>query len=233
MTDLSFARTSDYSSRNDESFNEPAKQAKGCSPGWSERSERDPGYATQQDNKARFSGRQKFVLIAAGLLLLVTFAGCAGNNQPDSAAASPSASPTPTRVSSSDQVVKLSTAPVTIAPNGSGEAVVSLSIAKGFHINANPASFAYLIATEIQPGKLEGITTNKPTYPASVNKTFEFSPKPLAVYEGDVSIKVPLKATSLAAGSHSLPFKLHVQACDHEKCYSPIFIDGAIAITTN
>src|ERR1700694_522751 len=104
-----------------ELLNQPAKQAEGFNPGWSERSRR---------------------LSLLFLLLVFGFSGCSRETQTGTNSR-PLASPEP--ISSSEQAVKLSVWPVMIPPNGSADAVVTLTISPGYHINANPASFPYLI----------------------------------------------------------------------------------------
>jgi len=118
-----------------------------------------------------------------------------------------------------------------VRPGGSGAALpagaqaelpISISVEPGYHINANPATFDYLIATELTADKSEGLTFGKPIYPAAVSKTFKFADQPLAVYEGQVQIKLPVQAAPTAAkGNHTLSLHLRVQACDEEKCFPP------------
>lgn len=118
--------------------------------------------------------------------------------------------------------------------NGSADAAVTLSIASGYHVNANPATFPYLIATQLQAAGGDGLSTGKPIYPAAVKKKFEFAPEPLAVYEGEAAIKLPLRAENNATkGDRSLPVKVRVQACDSEKCYPPATIEGSIPINVD
>ena len=103
-----------------------------------------------------------------------------------------------------------------------------VSVQRGYHVNANPATDAFLKATElvVQPG--DGLSVGFVKYPNEINKKFSFSEKPLAVYEGEVPIKVLLKAAlATTKGSHALPAKLNVQACDDQVCYSP----GTLEIT--
>src|SRR5712671_5466590 len=88
------------------------------------------------------------------LCLLVSFglaslASCNRDRRSDSGGNPPTSSPASAGISSSAQVVKVSTTPATITPDGSADAAVTLSISPGFHINANPATFPYLIATEV------------------------------------------------------------------------------------
>jgi hypothetical protein len=142
------------------------------------------------------------------------------------------ASPTPAEISSSDRVVKVSSSPVSITQNGSGDAVVTLSISPGFHVNANPATFSYLIATEVKPSKVEGLTVGPPNYPAGGKKKFQFAEQPLAVYEGDVLIKLNLRAEkNAAAGPRSLPITVKVQACDEQQCFPPATLNSTISVT--
>src|SRR5437763_12926700 len=134
----------------------------------------------------------------------------------------------PDDVSSSAQVVKVVSH--FIPKSTSAPANVELEITPGFHVNANPATFPYLIATEVQPGKVEGITVGKIEYPAGVAKKFECADQRLSVYEGKVTIPIPLSVAADAKGQRMLPLKLRVQACDSEKCLPPATLDSAIAI---
>lgn len=161
-------------------------------------------------------------LIVAFVLTAIP-AGCKPSPGPAS-----SASPTPKDISSSEQVVK---AYSHFIPALSPPASVELVVAPGYHINANPATFPYLIATEVQPGKVDGVTVGaKLTYPQPKMETFSFAEKPLAVYEGSVTIPIPLTAAAGAKGQRTIPFKIRVQACDTEKCYPPATLDAALPI---
>jgi hypothetical protein len=145
-------------------------------------------------------------------------------------AACKSSSPTPAakEISSSDQVVKAFSH---FIPSASPPANIELVISPGFHVNANPATFPYLIATEVQPGKVDGITVgDKLAYPPPKMETFAFAEQPLAVYEGSVTIPIPLTAATGATGHRTIPFKILVQACDAEKCYPPATLDAALPI---
>jgi hypothetical protein len=165
------------------------------------------------------------------LLTTVLFAGCSHGTNTGSTHSPPLASPEP--ISSSAQVVKISSSPITIKQNGSADAVVTVTISPGFHINANPATFPYLIATELQPGKLDGITSDKPVYPSPMTRKFQFAERPLAVYEGDAVIKLPLRTTLASPGQSLMPIKVRVQACDHEKCFPPVTIESSIPVKLN
>ncbi len=144
-------------------------------------------------------------------------------------------------ISSSAQVVKVTSSAVTISQDAPADAVVTLSIVPGFHINANPATFPYLIATEVShtvdPDESLPVM-EKPIYPVPVSKKFAFADKPLAVYEGEVSVKLPLhlpdpKRTygKIRSGPLSFPITIRVQACDDEQCFPPAIIKTTIAVT--
>lgn len=174
------------------------------------------------------------LIFAAPLL----FHACAGNQQENAnapaAASSPAATPaaaqqlpTPTA-----QPVKASVEEVKLAAGGAGEAAVRLDITEGFHVNANPASDKFYIPTELRAEAQEGITPGKPVYPASVSRKLSFSEKPLAVYEGQAVIKLPLRADKNAAqGRHTFRVKLRVQPCNDQTCLQPREIEAAIPVT--
>jgi hypothetical protein len=129
-------------------------------------------------------------------------------------------------------VVRVETPGVEIKAGSSGEASVKLTIASGYHINANPPSFSYLKATELTVEPSGGITAGQPVYPSSVIRKFAFSKDPLAVYEGETVIKMPLSAAANAQkGAQTLKGKLRIQACDDEACYLPRTIETSIPVT--
>jgi uncharacterized protein YyaL (SSP411 family) len=86
---------------------------------------------------------------------------------------------------------------------------VLLIVKEGWHINANPASSAYLIPTEIQ-GDVRNVS-----YPPGKSMTFAFSEQPLSVYDGEVAIE-------LEPERGATEFTLVYQACDDTRCLSPV-----------
>ena len=178
----------------------------------------------------------KFYRLGLIVLFVVAFA-CAGCTRHSNGGISsgtggfPPSSATPAQVSSSAEVVKVSTEAVHSSPGSSVDAVVRLTITSGYHVNANPATYSYLIATEVNPGTSEGFAAGTPTYPAATKHKFEFAEDPLAVYEGNAEVKLPLKiSATVATGQRSLPITVRVQACDTEKCFPPATINAAIPI---
>ena len=161
----------------------------------------------------------------AVLFLLIVFglSGCRNSNAPVA-----SSSPTPKEVSSSEQVVKAFSH---FVPAVSPPASIELVVSPGYHVNAHPATFPYLIATDITPGKVEGITvSDKLVYPPPKMESFAFANQPLAVYEGSVTIPIPLTADASAKGQRTIPFKIRVQACDTQQCFPPATLDASLPI---
>lgn len=131
-------------------------------------------------------------------------------------------------------VVRVEAGKTLIKTGGSAEAMVTLKIAEGYHINSNPASFSYLIPTEVQLQPNNGISADKPVYPPSLTKTFAFSKEPLAVYEGEISIKIPIRAeTKASKGDSKLGARVRVQPCDDTTCYPPRTIETSIPVTVD
>jgi len=105
------------------------------------------------------------------------------------------------------------------------EAAVVVSIADGWHVNANPASDEYLIPTEVAVAEGAGAEVVAVSYPRSELKRFSFSDVPLAVYEGQILIPVTLVATSAEGDSLDVPLQLTYQPCDDTQCLAPATID--------
>jgi hypothetical protein len=131
----------------------------------------------------------------------------------------------------STSVVKVTPEELTVAKGASGDAIVHVQIQNGYHINANPPSFSYLKATELELTPASGLSVALITYPDPLTKTFSFADAPLKVYEGDTIVKAKLKAApSAETGKHNLSAKLRVQACDDQVCYAPGTIELTIPV---
>ncbi|MEP6924694.1 MAG: protein-disulfide reductase DsbD N-terminal domain-containing protein [Pyrinomonadaceae bacterium] len=122
-----------------------------------------------------------------------------------------------------------------VKPGSASEAAISLKIHEPYHVNSNPPSEKSFIPLEISLENGAGLTIGKPIYPKGEPKTFTFSEnKPLSVYSGEVTVKVPLKADKTAvAGQQTLNGKLTFQPCDEEVCYRPQTVDLKLPVTVN
>jgi thioredoxin:protein disulfide reductase len=170
--------------------------------------------------------RKPSISVIGVVALLLTFlTGCTkpATNQ------GPAASQTSQReVRSSTDIVSLSGTGTAMSGGNEGEALVLLNIEPGYHVNANPATYPYLIATEVTADKVDGIDVGKAIYPPAKKQKFQFAEEPLAVYEGQVEVKLPIKVAG--KGSRSLPLKVRVQACDHEKCFPPATLNTNVSV---
>ncbi|HEU0251946.1 MAG TPA: protein-disulfide reductase DsbD domain-containing protein [Pyrinomonadaceae bacterium] len=127
----------------------------------------------------------------------------------------------PPQIASVD-VVEATPATTTLTRGESTDALVPIKITHGYHVNANPPSYPYLKPLELQVQPATGVSVEFITYPDPLTKKFAFAEKPLAVYEGDTTVKIRLKADKSATpGQHNLSAKLRVQACDDKVCYAP------------
>jgi hypothetical protein len=176
--------------------------------------------------------RSTHIPISCLILLVVTSACSSPNaNSGREAATAPTPSPSTQRITS-QSVVKVDPQPVEIPAGGSGDSVVRLTIQNGYHLNANPPTYPYLKATELEIKPGEGVTVGKVTYPQAKTGTFAFAEKPLAVYEGTTELKAELKADKTAPkGNRSMTAVLRIQACDDQVCYPPGTVDLQIPVT--
>ena len=128
--------------------------------------------------------------------------------------------------------VSAKAAALEIKAGGAADAMVSVIVAEGYHVNANPPTMAYLIPTKVEIEPQAGIAAGQPVYPPAVTKKFAFADKPLAVYEGEAKIKVALRAEAGAAkGATTLRAKVTAQPCDEQACYPPREIETTISVT--
>jgi uncharacterized protein len=95
--------------------------------------------------------------------------------------------------------------------------VVTVEIDRGFHINANPASFDYLIPTML---KVTNQTPLRVVYPRPVRFKPKFADEVLDVYEGTIRITAEFPQGTLARTPYLLG-AVTAQACTDEICLPP------------
>lgn len=115
---------------------------------------------------------------------------------------------------------------VSMDPVGRGsqfQIAVVAKIRQGFHINAREKSAEYLIATDLRADVPAGLQAGEVSYPKGALQTFSFSKTPLNVYQGTVTLKMPVNVLpSAAVGAQHIPLKLRYQACSTEVCLPPV-----------
>ncbi len=103
---------------------------------------------------------------------------------------------------------------------------VVFKIRPGFHVNAREKSADYLIATDLRAEIPAGFKAGNVAYPKGELHTFAFSKTPLNVYQGTVTLRMPVTALANASvGPQQIPLKLRYQACSTEICLPPVTID--------
>ena len=118
-------------------------------------------------------------------------------------------------------LVKIHVAPVHVPAGGSARVPVELTIATGWHINANPAANENAIATEIAVAAAGGLS-GAPSYPSPKIEKLSFDPEPLLVYDGATTVPLTLKAAAgAAAGAHTLKGTIRFQSCNDQVCLPP------------
>ena len=107
-------------------------------------------------------------------------------------------------------------AALNVGPNDD-EIVVTLRIDDGYHINANPASFDYLIPTSLAFDRLQ---PSKVDYPKPVRFKPAFAPDGLDIYEGNVALIAKFPQGSLTR-HNDIQGAVTAQACNSQICLPP------------
>ncbi|MBA7465834.1 hypothetical protein ES707_01006 [subsurface metagenome] len=103
--------------------------------------------------------------------------------------------------------------------------VVTIKVDDNFHINANPASYDFLIPTALE---FKGIKPANVEYPKSVRFTSRFAREGLDVYEGSVVIVATFPKGSLQGGD-PIQASITAQACTEQVCLPPSTVPISIA----
>lgn len=172
--------------------------------------------------------------IATTLLSLIVGAGLALPVAIPAEKGEASLAPTGQRLPKASEVVK-PTAYVSVAPVPRGttfEIAVVAEILPGFHINSNKPLEEYLIPTALEPQLPAGLRVVSTEFPKAKELKFEFSEKPLAVWEGTIQIRMKLQASADASlGAQKLPMTLRYQACNDVACLPPAKLPVEVELT--
>jgi thiol:disulfide interchange protein DsbD len=109
-----------------------------------------------------------------------------------------------------------------LAPGQPFRVAVVVEIAKPWHVNANPASLPELIPTRLTFAETPGIEWGAVTYPPGKPAVVVWASKPVALYDGRITLHVAGRVTPDAAvGPRELTGTLTYQACDDNVCLAP------------
>ena len=119
-----------------------------------------------------------------------------------------------------------------VPQGGSAQLAIEIRITEPWHVNANPASEEFLVATEVAFTLPEGVTLRGVVYPQGVEKKLEFAEGALRLYEGVVYVGAVIDvADNVPLGDQTLTATITYQACDNEKCLLPQTLDVPVALT--
>ena len=124
--------------------------------------------------------------------------------------------------------------PVAVA--GAFELILRLSLAAGWHVNAHKPSFEFLIPTNASLIAPRDWRLGEVHYPRPIERAFAFTGgRRLAVYEGDVVLKLRLHAPSGAElkATQAVTVALRFQPCSDRICLPPRTVHRHIQIGLN
>ncbi|RMH23340.1 MAG: hypothetical protein D6696_00925, partial [Acidobacteria bacterium] len=116
-------------------------------------------------------------------------------------------------------------------PGATVQVAAKVRIEDRWHVNSNTPTLDYLIPTELTLELPEGASPARLTYPEAKLLKFEFAPQPVAVYEGEVTIRGTFDLPAdVAPGSLEVPARLRYQACDDKQCLPPTTTEQTLVL---
>ncbi len=109
--------------------------------------------------------------------------------------------------------------------DGSRSFRMTIQVAPGWHLNANPAGADFLVATEVR-GK--GLTLRDVRYPPGEPVRLGFQDEPLPVYQGTVVIEGEIAAVADGVGGRGGSLVLVYQPCDDTRCLPPVVEEAVL-----
>jgi thiol:disulfide interchange protein DsbD len=180
-------------------------------------------------------------LLALGLLLVVVLAGCGpSGNSAGNSAQDIDANWSRDRLAEVEQTyanqegidktmrsdsyvsVSVEGIPKKAVPGREYELTLVLEIAEGWHINANPATFDFLIPTRLSLEKTPKLRLVSVQYPKGREFRLPTLAQGIAIYEKTVRIPFRVAVARVAQpGTLTASGRLAVQACDDNTCLVP------------
>jgi thiol:disulfide interchange protein DsbD len=146
--------------------------------------------------------------------------------QPDGGAAA-SAPPPP----AAELVRVADPEPVTGARGTVVEVTIPFTVLAGWHINAHRPNEDFLVPTTLTLDGAPGVKPGTPRYPDAKQVRLSFSETPLAVYEENAALVIPLSIDGAAAeGPRTLRGVLRFQACNDQVCLPPATVPVRVAL---
>ena len=111
-------------------------------------------------------------------------------------------------------------APTRVSAGRTATVALELALGRGWHVNSHTPSRSYLIPTTATLSTSIGALSDV-RYPKHVEKRFEFSDAPLAVYEGTVWFDAELTIPDAVLGKVDLTGVVSYQPCNEQQCFAP------------
>ncbi len=115
-------------------------------------------------------------------------------------------------------------------PNSNYKFAVKLKISEGWHINSDKPKEDFLIPTNLvsQDPRFQFAEI---VYPDSKDLKFEFSEKPVSVFDGTLHIGALLRIDAgLQEGDYRIPIRITYQACNNQSCLPPSSLTDTLLI---
>lgn len=136
-------------------------------------------------------------------------------------------------VSAQNVSVSGSIANGTVTRGTAARATVTLNIPGGLHTNSSRPGGEYAIPTTVRASSKDA-KIGAVSYPRGTNRKFEFSEKPLNVYEGRVRFGFNVTVPATFRGrTIKVNVSVRYQACTNEVCYAPKTKQITLSATVN
>lgn len=119
-------------------------------------------------------------------------------------------------------VTRLALASARVQRGRTVNALLTLEIPAGYHVNAHEPLSKFALATKIQVQAPDGIKVGPITYPKAIVRRFSFTDDRLGVYENRAVIEIRLFVpANQPKQSGQLKAVLNYQSCSNEVCFPP------------
>lgn len=121
---------------------------------------------------------------------------------------------------------------ISISRGDAKEAEIHVTVAEGFHVQANPAANEFLIPLSLELDGDSGLKIGDVRYPKGELYRIEGSEEDLLIYDGRFSLFVTIRASAATKeGVRRLSGRLRYQACDDRFCRAPDTIAFEMNVT--
>jgi hypothetical protein len=119
---------------------------------------------------------------------------------------------------------------VEVVEEGMANVKLTFMVIEGFYIQADKPENEAFIPTVLHVNASPGITPGEIQYPLPVTIRYGEGAEEINVYNGEVSIILPIKILDGASDDLHIKGSLYYQACSKMKCYYPRTVDFAVTV---